>query len=106
MNPSAGSGANLGDGRRVHRIVVDVLATGEQIPALQDVIGTALCDGALLHEGPCRIAWSLAYTAEPDDDEDVSYGLDRGAVEHVYDHLLPIETWPPADVNRSLGLGS
>jgi hypothetical protein len=36
--------------------------------------------------------------------DDVSYRLDRAAVEDAYEHLLPIETWAPADVNRSLGL--
>jgi hypothetical protein len=105
MDPIVDSGANLRGARRVHRIVVDVLATGDQVWALQDVIGAALCDGVLLHDGSCRIAWSLSYTAEPEDDvDDVSYGLDLAAVEDAYAHLLPIQTWPLADVDRSLGL--
>jgi hypothetical protein len=94
-----------GDGRKVHRIVVDVLATGEQVLALQDVIGAALCDAPLLHDGPCRVAWTLSHASEPeDDDDDASYGLDRAAVEDVYEFLLPIPTWSRADVDASLGL--
>ena len=48
--------------RRVHRIVVDVLATEAQVPALFDVIGEALCAAPGEHDGPCRIAWTLAST--------------------------------------------
>jgi hypothetical protein len=105
MDRKANSGSDR-DERRVYRIVVDVLATGAQLVPLQDVIGAALCDGPLLHEGACRVAWSLSYTAESDeeDDADVSYGLDRAAVDGIYEHLLPIETWPSAAVDRSLGI--
>ena len=103
MDRNEGRG-DRGDDRRVHRIVVDVLATSDQVPALQDVIGAALCDGPLLHEGPCRVAWTLSHAGEPDDDDDVSYGLDRAAVDDAYEQLLPIETWSSADVNASLGL--
>jgi hypothetical protein len=92
------------DGRKVHRIVVDVLATSDQVSALQDVIGAALCDAPLLHDGPCRVAWTLSHASEPEDDDDVSYGLDRAAVEDVYEFLLPIQTWSRADVDASLGL--
>jgi hypothetical protein len=104
MDRNLSSPVDRGDDRRVHRIVVDVLARPDQVHALQDVIGTALCDAPLLHEGPCRVAWTLSYASEPDDDDEASYGLDRAAVADAYQHLLPIETWPPADVDASLGL--
>jgi hypothetical protein len=102
MERKVNSGNDLPDGRRVYRIVVDVLATEPQLGPLQDVIGAALCNGPLLHDGPCRVAWSLSYTGAPD--EDVSYGLDQAAVADVYEHLRPIETWPAAEVDRSLGI--
>lgn len=90
--------------RRVHRIAVDVLATPEQVPALFDVIGEALCAAPGDHDGPCRIAWTLASTSE--DGDGVSYGLRAADVALIRELLSPVEVWAPEDVDRSLGLGS
>ena len=103
VNQDSESQPTSADGRRVFRIVVDVLATGEQVAALQEVIGEAICGAPGLHPGPCRIAWSIAHTTE-DEDEDVSYGLDREAVDAAYEHLLPVKVWPRSAVDASLGL--
>jgi len=94
------------DDRKVFRIIVDVLATGEQVAALQDVIGEAICGAPGLHPGPCRIAWSIAHTSENDDedDTDLSYGLDSAEVAHTYEHLLPVEVWTRSEVDASLGI--
>ena len=95
-----------GDERRVHRIVVDVLATAEQVQALREAIGEALCGVPdLMHDGPCRIAWKAAFSSEKDiGDDESSHGLDREAVRHAYAELSPTEVWPREDVDRSLGL--
>jgi hypothetical protein len=90
--------------RKVHRIYVDVLATAEQLQALQDVIGEALCAAPGDHVGPCRIAWSLSFSSEdPDGDQDGS-GLSRENVADIREHLAPIEVWQADDVDRSLGI--
>lgn len=95
-------GVSAADRRRVHRVVVDVLATEAQVDALFDVIGEALCAAPGDHDGPCRIAWSLASTSE--DGDGVSYGLGPDDVAHVRELLAPVEVWEPEDVDRSLGL--
>lgn len=94
------------DDRKVFRIIVDVLATGEQVIAVQDIIGEAICGAPGFHPGPCRIAWSIAHTIENDDEDDAdcSYGLDAAEVAHTYEHLLPVEVWPRSDVDASLGI--
>jgi hypothetical protein len=106
VNQDSESQSTSVDGRRVFRIVVDVLATGEQVAALQEVIGEAICGAPGLHPGPCRIAWSIAHTTEDEDedDPDVSYGLDREAVDAAYEHLQPVKVWPRSAVDASLGL--
>lgn len=91
------------DERGVHRIVVDVLATEAQVAALQTVIGEALCAAPADHDGPCRIAWQTAFTTWTGS-QDAGYGLDAAAAQGVRDDLEPVEVWPRADVDRSLGL--
>ena len=94
------------DKRRVHRIVVDVLATDAQVVALQSVIGEAICAAPLEHDGPCRIAWQTAFTTQTggDVDEDGAFGLDVEAARSVRSDLEPVEVWPREEVDRSLGL--
>lgn len=92
------------DRRRAHRIVVDLLATEEQLPALQDAIATALCGAPAGHAGACRVAWSMVTaTGDP---EAGAPALDPSQTWTILVELSPVETWPGDDVDRSLGVGT
>ena len=81
-----------------------MLASDEQVQALQEVIGEALCGAPGDHPGPCRIAWSLSYSSEdPEGDQDGS-ALSLEAIADIREHLSPVEVWAPEDVDSSLGL--
>ncbi|WP_088281066.1 hypothetical protein [Kineosporia sp. A_224] len=54
------------DDRRVVRLVVDVLATPEQVHLLATLVGDALCGLPDDHEGPCRVAWRISHGVEGD----------------------------------------
>lgn len=99
------------DRRRAHRIVVDLLATEDQLLALQDAIGAALCGAPAGHAGSCRVAWSMASaTGDPTTghpaagDPAGAAALDPSDTWSILVELSPVEVWPPADVDRSLGL--
>ncbi|WP_432493145.1 hypothetical protein [Kineococcus auxinigenes] len=92
------------DSRQPFRIVVDVLATPEQVHALQEVIGQALCAAPAEHPGACRTAWSMAHVGGGADGLDGSYGLDQEEAAFLREHLAQVPVWPRAEVDRSLGL--
>ncbi|MCI2237986.1 hypothetical protein MO973_38015 [Paenibacillus sp. TRM 82003] len=92
------------DARQPFRLVVDVLATPEQVQELQEVIGEALCAAPGEHPGPCRTAWSIAYVGGGADDLDGSYGLDQQEAAFIREHLAQVPVWPRAEVDRDLGL--
>lgn len=92
------------DRRRAHRIVVDLLATEEQLPALQDAIAAALCGAPTGHPGACRVAWTMATaTGDP---AGAATALDPTDTWAILVELSPVETWPAADVDRSLGVAT
>lgn len=92
------------DGRRAHRIVIHLLATDAQLPVLREALGAALCGGPGPHDGPCRIAWGM--THESGDAPGGAPGLDAATTWQVLGELAPVEVWPVAEVDRSLGLPS
>jgi hypothetical protein len=102
------SGNSANDERKPFRIVMDVLATKDQIDRLHDILGELLCGAPPEHDGPCRIAWDMGSTGEPDtsDPDDVIYGYDADAAAFTREHLSPIEVWNKDAVDRSLGLQS
>ena len=93
------------DDRQAFRIMVDVLATPQQITPLGEVIGEALCAAPGLHAGPCRVAWSMNVAAEFDADENGAF-LTPDDVSYIHEHLAPIEVWPPEAVDHSLGIAA
>lgn len=92
------------DERKPYRIVVDVLATEEQVDRLHELLGEVLCDAPSDHDGPCRIAWIMSGTGEPEEPDEVMYGFDVEDVALTREVLSPIEVWDQDDVDRSLGL--
>jgi hypothetical protein len=90
--------------RRPFRIVVDVLATAEQVQKLHGLIGEAVCAAPEDHSGPCRIAWSMSGAGSDEDEYDGSYGLDAAEAEFIRDQLESVPVWPKEDVDRSLGI--
>ena len=101
MTPTS-AGPRAADPRRAHRIVVDVLATQDQLPALRDAIGAALCGAAGGHTGSCRVAWSMASASG--DPTGAGAALTPPDTWAILGELSPVEVWPAADVDRSLGL--
>jgi hypothetical protein len=93
------------DDRQAFRFMVDVLATPQQITALGEVIGEALCAAPGLHAGPCRVAWSMHVGAESDADEDGAV-LTSDDVRFIHEHLASVEVWPPEAVDHSLGIAT
>ncbi|TQS46855.1 hypothetical protein [Cryptosporangium phraense] len=93
-----------GEERWPFRIVVNVLATPEQVQRLQSVLGEALCAAPENHPGPCRIAWSMASAGGDEGALDGSYGLDRDEAVFIREELGPVPVWPREDVDRSLEL--
>lgn len=89
------------DRRRAHRIVLHLLATDAQLAALQEAIGTALCGTPGPHEGACRIAWGMSRETG-----DGTPALDPATTWRILVELSPVEVWPAADVDRSLGIPS
>ncbi|WP_432504568.1 hypothetical protein [Kineococcus arenarius] len=94
------------DARQPFRIVVDVLATPEQVHALQEVLARALCAAPGGHPGACRVAWSMAHAGGGADGLDGSYGLDEEEAAFLRGHLAQVPVWPRAEVDRSLGVSS
>jgi hypothetical protein len=91
------------DHRDAFRIQVDILATAEQIPALKDAIGEALCQGPGDHDGPCRIAWSIVSFGGSHIGLKGS-GLSRKEAALIQELLEPVDVWPREAVDESLGL--
>lgn len=57
-------------------------------------MGAAICGADLLHDGPCRIAWSGGVRTE----------LSKKDRKFVWENLGPIDTWPQEAVDESLGI--
>jgi hypothetical protein len=93
------------DDRQAFRFMVDVLSTPQQISALYDVIGEALCAAPGNHVGACRVAWSMDVGEESNADEDGAF-LTPDDVSFIHEHLTPIEVWPQEAVDHSLGIAA
>ena len=102
--PDHGTALPDDDGRRPFRIVVDVLATAEQVQMLHGLIGEAVCGASGEHPGPCRIAWTMSGAGGDEGEYDGSYGLGATEAEFIREQLEPIPVWSKGDVDRSLGI--
>ncbi|WP_143447479.1 hypothetical protein [Kineosporia sp. R_H_3] len=89
------------DDRRVVRLVVDVLATPEQVHLLSTLVGDALCGLPDDHEGPCRVAWRIAHAVEGEA-ADGPVALAPADVAQVRAALGALEVLAPADALASL----
>ena len=83
--------------------MVDVLATDDQQPALIRAIAAAVCGAPGDHDGPCRIAWSIASRAGADAEDDGAL-LTPHDVQEITEDLRKVPVWPIEDVDRSLGI--
>ena len=89
------------DDRRVVRLVVDVLATPEQVHLVSTLVGDALCGLPDDHEGPCRVAWRITHGVEGDDAAGPVV-LAPADVAQVRAALGALEVLAPADALASL----
>lgn len=77
-------------------IEVEVLATENQLYALRDLIGEAICGAPDDHPPPCRIAWSIGGHGEEDMSEEEQ--------QRIRNELEPIEVLSIEDANIALGI--